>query len=101
MCVVKLRACNFHVALDEVNSKRVLRQLSKLQILSTGGEDLAIASAQNYRVLRSRGITVRRTIDCLIVTFCMREGHTLLHCDRGFDPFEEHLRLYVVHPQLR
>ena len=59
---------------------------------------MAIAAAQNYRSLRARGHTIRKTIDCLIATFCLREGHALLHRDHDFDPFEEHLGLRVVHP---
>lgn len=77
---------------------RVRRDLSKLDILSTGGETLAIASAQNYRLLRSHGHTIRKTIDCLIATFCIAEGHFLLHRDHDFAPFEKHLGLRVIHP---
>jgi predicted nucleic acid-binding protein len=41
---------------------------------------------------------VRKTIDCLIATFCIREQHALLHRDRDFDPFEAFLELSVIHP---
>ncbi len=78
--------------------KRVRRDLSRFEVFDTGGEALAVASAQNYRSLRSRGQRVRKTIDCLIATFCLTEGHLLLHRDRDFDPFEKHLGLRVVHP---
>lgn len=74
------------------------RDLEKFPIFNTGGQRLALAAAENYRWLRKRGITVRRTIDCLIATFCLREGHELLHRDRDFDPFEAQLGLRVVHP---
>jgi len=47
---------------------------------------------------RSRGRTVRKTIDCLIAPFCLLHRHALLHCDRDFDAFEEVLALDVVHP---
>jgi predicted nucleic acid-binding protein len=77
---------------------RVRRDLSRFEVFDTGGEALAVASAQNYRSLRSRGQTVRKTIDCLIATFCLTEGHTLLHRDRDFDPFERYLGLRVLHP---
>jgi predicted nucleic acid-binding protein len=76
----------------------VERQLLKLHVFETGGIDLARAAAQNYRWLRHRGHTVRKTIDCLIATFCLREGHSLLHRDRDFDAFEQLLQLSVVHP---
>jgi predicted nucleic acid-binding protein len=52
-----------------------------------------VASAQNYRLLRGRGVTVRKTIDVLIATFCIRSGHVLLHTDRDFEPMAEHLGL--------
>jgi predicted nucleic acid-binding protein len=77
---------------------RVHRDLSKFEVFDTGGKPLAVASAQNYRFLRSRGHTVRKTIDCLIATFCLTEQHSLLHRDRDFDPFEKYLGLRVLHP---
>ncbi len=77
---------------------RVRRELSKFELFPTGGEDLAVASAKNYRLLRARGCTVRKTIDCLIATFCLIEGHSLLHRDRDFEPFEKHLGLRITRP---
>jgi predicted nucleic acid-binding protein len=78
--------------------KRVQRELLKFEVLETGGTALALAAARNFRTLRRRGHTVRKTIDCLIATFCLREGHSLLHRDRDFDPFEHLLGLSVIHP---
>ncbi len=83
---------------DDVAAKAVERALAKLVIFETGGLALARDAARNYRTLRSRGHTVRKTIDCLIATFCLRQNHSLLHRDRDFDPFEEFLELSVVHP---
>jgi predicted nucleic acid-binding protein len=77
---------------------RVRRNLTKFKVFNTGGEDLAVASAENYRSLRSHGCTVRKTIDCLIATFCISGGHSLLHRDRDFEPFEKYLGLRVMHP---
>ncbi len=82
----------------EAEATKVERQMLKLEVFHTGGIDLAREAARNYRTLRSRGRTVRKTIDCLIATFCIREGHSLLHRDRDFDPFEALLDLSVVHP---
>ncbi len=48
--------------------------------------------------IRQRGYTVRKTIDCWIATFCIRERHSLLHRDRDFDPFESEMGLTVVRP---
>jgi predicted nucleic acid-binding protein len=76
---------------------RTQAELLKFQVFQTGGSALAIAAAQNYRDLRDRGYTVRKTIDCLIATFCLQAGHELLHRDGDFDAFERVLGLKVVH----
>lgn len=83
---------------DDAAFTQVHRDLLRFQVFSTAGVDLAVASAQNYRSLRKRGITVRKTIDCLIATFCLDHGHSLLHRDQDYDPFEAHLGLQVIHP---
>ena len=80
------------------DAARVLRHLRRFEILETGGTELAVDAARHYRLLRARGRTVRKTIDCLIASFCLRERHSLLHCDRDFDAFEQLLGLPVVHP---
>ena len=54
---------------------------------------LAVVAARNYRHLRSRGITVRKTIDTLIATRCIVDGLPLLFSDRDFQPFVDHLGL--------
>ena len=83
---------------DDVAAKAIERSLLKLEVFEPGGIALAREAAHNYRALRSRGYTVRKTIDCLIATFCLRGDHSLLHRDRDFDPFEEFLALSVIHP---
>jgi predicted nucleic acid-binding protein len=83
---------------DDALANAVERQLLRFNIFNTGGGALAVAAAQNYRTLRTRGHTVRKTIDCLIATFCLRENHSLLHRDRDFDSFETVLGLAVIHP---
>ena len=80
------------------SAKEVEDLLLKFEVFETGGIVLAREAARNYRALRKRGHTVRKTIDCLIATFCLREGHSLLHRDRDFDPFEKFLDLSVIHP---
>lgn len=77
---------------------QVRSELKRFELFDTGGEDLAVAAAENFRTLRKRGRTVRKTIDCLIATFCLTRGHALLHRDHDFDHFEELLQLAVVHP---
>jgi predicted nucleic acid-binding protein len=76
---------------------RVRADLLKFQIFQTGGSEMAVAAAQNYRDLRQRGYTVHKTIDCLIATFCLQAKHELLHRDRDFDCFEKVLGLQVLH----
>lgn len=56
--------------------------------------------AINYRQLRQQGITIGSTIDCLITTFCFESNITRRHNTRDFDPFEQHLGLQVIHPQV-
>lgn len=80
------------------SAKKIGDLLLKFEVFETGGIVLAREAARNYRTLRKRGHTVRKTIDCLIATFCLREGHSLLHRDRDFDPFEKFLELSVIHP---
>lgn len=72
-------------------------ELLKFEIFETGTIRVALEAASNYRRLREAGRTVRRTIDTLIATFCLLEGHSLLHRDRDYDPFEEVLGLNVIH----
>jgi predicted nucleic acid-binding protein len=83
---------------DERRAADVQKALLELEVSEAAGADLAVDAARNYRTLRGRGKTVRKTIDVLIATFCLREGHSLLHRDRDFDPFENLLGLSVVHP---
>jgi predicted nucleic acid-binding protein len=74
------------------------RDLMRFPVFDIGRVDVAVKSAHNYRALRKKGYTVRRTIDCIIATFCIEEDHVLLHNDRDFDAFEQHLGLQVIHP---
>ncbi|MFA5353710.1 MAG: PIN domain nuclease [Thermodesulfovibrionales bacterium] len=67
-----------------------------LPFMAMGGRDLAIQSALNYRVLRKKGVTVRKTIDVMIGTFCIYCKLPLLHDDRDFDPMVKHLGLETV-----
>jgi predicted nucleic acid-binding protein len=81
---------------SEEDSGRAQRVLGALEFSPMVGRRVAQASAQNYRALRTRGVTVRKTIDVIIGTFCILNRHRLLHCDRDFDPMEHHLGLRVV-----
>ena len=78
---------------DYRQAKTLLGSLAFMDML---GKDIAIKSADNYRSLRKKGITVRKTIDVIIGTFCIETESSLLHCDRDFDPLEKHLKLRVI-----
>lgn len=83
---------------DDAAAKKLEATLLTLEVFETGSVALAREAAHNYRTLRRRGHTVRKTIDCLIATFCLRGQHSLLHRDRDFDPFAKFLELSVLHP---
>ncbi len=70
--------------------------LASLTIVELGGRDIAVQAARNFRALRKLGVTVRKTIDTVIATRCIESGYDLLHSDRDFDPFVEHLGLRAV-----
>lgn len=78
--------------------EKVRRMLGKFLQVSMVSPALAVQSARNYRFLRQKGITVRKTIDSLIATYCIENEHELLHNDSDFDGYEKHLGLKVIHP---
>lgn len=73
-----------------------LEELTRFPIVEDLSTELAVASAQHFRSLQGKGITVRKTADCMIAAICIRDGHHLLHKDRDFNPFQVHLGLQVV-----
>ena len=79
--------------------KEVLKLLNSLEVVSLGGHSVAVQAARNFHVLRERGVTIRKTIDCIIATRCIMDGLTLLHSDKDFDPFVAHLGLRSVFKQ--
>ena len=81
---------------SDLDFRRALDFLSALEFQTMVGRKIAIDSARNYRNLRARGVSVRKTIDVMIGTFCIQNGHQLLHADRDFDPMERYLGLDVV-----
>jgi predicted nucleic acid-binding protein len=87
--------------LQGVSSERQARlietELRKFVIRPMFGEIVAINAAQNYRMLRQKGITIRKTMDLIIGTFSIIGGHQLLHQDRDFNAMRDHLGLQVVH----
>ncbi len=73
--------------------------LSALPFHQIGGYQVTVQSAQNYRILRKNGITVRKTIDVIIGTYCILEEIPLLHDDCDFDPMVSHFSLQVLAPE--
>lgn len=76
--------------------KKAQRLLDTLILREMLGKRLAVKSAQNYRKLRSKGVTVRKTIDVIIATFCIEKKLPLLHSDKDFQPMAKHLGLKSV-----
>ena len=70
--------------------------LLSFTIVPIVGQKVAIQSAKNYRFLRQNGVTIRKTIDCLIATFCIENRIQLLQADRDFNAFVQHFDLQVV-----
>jgi predicted nucleic acid-binding protein len=83
---------------QDVDFEKARHALGRFLQASMVGTDSAIQSARNYRILRQKGVTIRKTIDNLIATYCIENGHELLHNDSDFDGYEKYLGLRVVHP---
>lgn len=83
----------FHSKSDFESAKEALLRFSVFPI---GGVEIAVKAADNYRSLRRQGITVRKTVDCLLATFVIENGHSLLHSDRDFDHFADRLGMSVI-----
>ena len=89
-----LMLCEILQGLDgEQATRQVEALLRRFEIVSMAGEAIAVAAARNFRSLRRRGITVRKTIDLLIGTWCIENRGPLLHNDSDFRPMARHLGL--------
>ncbi len=78
---------------DDADYAMAKRLLAALTIYDMLGAERAIQVANNYRTLRKKGITVRKTADTIIATFCIEQNVSLLYSDKDFDPFVKHLGL--------
>ena len=83
-------------ARDEQHAMRIEMDLREFRIERMLDEELAVRAAGHYRALRDRGVTVRKTVDLIIGTFCLERGHVLLHDDRDFNSMAMHLGLRVI-----
>jgi predicted nucleic acid-binding protein len=81
---------------DELHAARIERDLRRFAIVPLLDDALAPRAARNYRKLRNLGITIRKTADIIIGTWCIEHGHALLHDDHDFAPMELHLGLQVI-----
>lgn len=78
---------------SEKDFNQARRLLTSLEVITLGGEEIALQAARNFRALRIQGVTIRKTIDTLIATRCIEDDLPLLYSDRDFDPFVELLGL--------
>ncbi len=81
---------------DDQHAARIECDLRRYRIVPLLDDALAVEAARNYRILRERGITIRKTADIIIGTFCIARRHMLLHDDRDFGPMEKYLGLKVL-----
>jgi predicted nucleic acid-binding protein len=71
-------------------AKEILTELPIYQIVTP---ELALVGADNYRKLRKKGVTIRKSVDNWIATFCIENRIPLLFSDKDFNPYVEHLGL--------
>ncbi|MFM9864166.1 MAG: PIN domain nuclease [Micropepsaceae bacterium] len=89
--------CEFLRGFDtEADARRVQQTLSRFASVELCGADIAVEAAANYRRLRALGITVRKTVDLIVGTYCIQHALPLLHNDRDYDPMAKHLGLRVL-----
>jgi predicted nucleic acid-binding protein len=81
---------------DDQHAMALERELRRFDLVQMSDADVAVEAATNYRLLRARGITIRKTNDLIIGTYCIEHGHSLLHADRDFEPMRLHLGLQVA-----
>jgi predicted nucleic acid-binding protein len=83
-------------ARDEAHAVRIAHELNQFDIVEMLDPGIAVQAAHNCRALRGKGITIRKTADLIIGTFCIEHSHTLLHNGRAFEPMRTHLGLQVL-----
>ena len=78
---------------SERDFNQARKMLGALELVNLGGAEMAVQAARNFRTLRAKGVTIRKTIDTFIATCCIEQDHALLFSDRDFDPFVLHFGL--------
>jgi len=81
---------------SDAHSQRAKSLMEPLDYRDTLGKTVAMGAAVNYRRLRKCGVTIRKTIEVMIGTFCMPQGLPPLHADRDFDPMQQYVGLRVL-----
>jgi predicted nucleic acid-binding protein len=81
---------------SESAARRVEGLLRRFEIVPMAGGAIAVAAARNFRSLLRRGVTIRKTIDLLIGTWCIENHVPLLHNDSDFRPMARYLGLTEV-----
>ncbi len=80
----------FRADSDFRQARKLLLSLTIVNMLDT---TIALKSAENFRILRKKGVTVRKNIDAIIATYCIENKYPLLHSDKDFQPFHDHFKL--------
>jgi predicted nucleic acid-binding protein len=83
-------------ARDGHHARRLEQMLGEFPCVAMMSPQLAIKAAANYRFLRERGYTIRKSNDLIIGTYCIEHGHKLLQNDRDFQPMADHLGLRLA-----
>lgn len=86
------------ILLELLQGARSEADLRQFRIERMLDEELAVLGSRHYRTLRDKGVTIRKTIDLIIGTFCLARGHFLLHDDRDLDSMALQLGLRVIQP---
>lgn len=81
---------------DDTDFKNARNLLLSIPFIPIVGQQLAIESSMNYRFLRKKGVTVRKTIDVMIGTFCIHYKLPCLYQDKDFDPMVKFLKLKAI-----
>lgn len=83
-------------ARDNRHAAQLERELREFSVERMLDDDIAVRAAGIYRHLRERGITVRKTVDLIIATYCLDRGYSLLHADRDFEPLAAYMGLQIA-----
>ncbi|MGO8798260.1 MAG: PIN domain-containing protein [Roseiarcus sp.] len=83
-------------ARSDAHAAFIEQRLREFRVEAMLDAGLAAIAARNFRFLRGRGVTLRKTADLIIATFCIERGHALLHDDRDFDAVAQHLPLAII-----